>query len=94
MGSVLNETAIFSFDWDDTTGDVMSIRCVNNSQFTVKASIAGIGSGAAGRTRSGVFAPGDTTISIPSAQRPRYPMAPDENGVPGIGGYVATFGGY
>ena len=88
LGGFLNETVVFSFDWDNATGDVLAVRCVNGSASSAWASIVGTGNGPAGRSRTGTFAPGTTVINIPTGQRPRYPVVVTD-GVADIDGYTA-----
>ena len=78
---------VLSFDWDDATGQVTLVRCVNTSpRYDVHVLMQGTGTGQAGRSREGTFAAnsGTTTVSIPGGQRPRYVVQAvlDEAGQP------------
>lgn len=86
VSAVLNETIVVSFDWENTTGDVVAVRVANGAAVTVTVLVQGNGSGPAGRSRQGTFGPGTTVVNIPSGQRPRMPVvANPETGVPEIG---------
>jgi hypothetical protein len=84
------EAVVFSFDYDDVTGNVVAVRCVNATQLTAWARIEGTGSGPAGRSREATFGAGTTVISIPGGQQPRYPVAVNpDTGIGEVGGYSA-----
>ena len=87
-----DEAIVLSLDWDDASGQVTLVRCVNTSpRYGVHVLVQGTGTGQAGRSREGTFAAGSgtTEISIPSGQRPRYPIAldPEGSGQVEISGY-------
>jgi hypothetical protein len=82
------EAVVFSFDYDDATGNVTAVRCVNATSQRAWARIEGTGSGPAGRSREATFDPGTTTISIPGGQQPRFVVEPDESGTPTVSGYI------
>lgn len=83
-----DEAVVFSFDYDDTTGNVVAVRCVNNTGQQAYAGIFGTGSGPAGRSREATFNPGTTVINIPGGQQPRYPTETNpDTGEVEVGGY-------
>jgi|WetSurSiteA1Bulk_404760.scaffolds.fasta_scaffold61522_2 hypothetical protein len=89
--SFRDESIVLSFDWDDVTGDVVAVRCVNvDTICDVHVTVQGSGTGRAGRGHEGTYAAGsgETLIAIPGGQRPRYPVALDSpEGEPVIIGY-------
>lgn len=83
-----NEAIVLSFDWDDATGNVTAVRCVNGTARSVHVLVQGTGSGQAGRSREATFGTGTTVINIPGGQQPRYPVtANPDTGTPEIAGY-------
>jgi hypothetical protein len=89
MVAFANEAVVFSFDYDDVTGNVVAVRCVNQTQQQAYAGIFGSGSGPAGRSREGTFGAGTTVIAIPGGQQPRYPLAVNpDTGIAEVGGYT------
>ena len=84
-----NEAVVLSFDYDDVSGNVVAVRCVNATGQQAYAGIFGTGSGQAGRSHEGTFPGGTTVISIPGGQQPRYPVevSPD-TGIAEVGGYT------
>jgi len=86
-----DEAIVLSFDWDDTTGDIVSGRCVNDSTvFAVHVLIEGHGIGAAGRSFERTFAAdsGLVEVSIPVGQRPRFPIIQPEPGEFSVDGWA------
>lgn len=85
-----DEKIVAGYDWDDVTGDVLRVRCSQQStRFDVRFDIIGLGSGRAGRSRSltATAGSGDITVEIPAAQQPRYPVVADGEGGLTIEGY-------
>lgn len=87
VASFDDDSVVLSFDWDDATGNVSAVRCVNNTQRTAWVRIVGLGTGPSGRTREATFNPGTTVVNIPGGQQPRYTVAQDENGIATVSGY-------
>lgn len=82
-----NEAVVLSLDFDNTTGNVVAIRCVNTTASPAFVHVQGLGSGPAGRSREAAFPPGTNVIAIPGGQQPRFPIVVTD-GVPEIGGYA------
>lgn len=82
-----DEAVVMSFDYDDVTGNVVAVRCVNGTTQSAYAGIFGVGSGPAGRSREATFGTGTTVINIPGGQQPRYPVVVTD-GIAEVGGYT------
>jgi len=85
-----------SVDYDDVSGEVLTLRIVNNHPTkTLEAGFIGHGNGKAGRSREGSWGPGSglVEISIPAPQRPQMEIVPD-GGDPGREDYYDTIGNY
>jgi len=88
--------AYAEYDYDDTTGQILRVRGVNDSDAPMTVSIRGTADSgqASGVDYSYTFAAnsGVTEWSIPQGQRKRFTLVPD-GGDPGRPDYYPTLGG-
>ena len=78
----------FQLDIDEATGLVTAIRCINGSDHAVTGTVTRVDTG---RTASGTFDPGTTTINVPTGQQSRLATYIDARGH--LVGLAMTFEG-
>lgn len=90
------ENAYVEYDYDDTTGQILAVRGVNDEVFDVWVQVKGSADSGQGSTvdYSYTFAAGSgtTEFSIPPGQRKRFTLVPD-GGDPGRPDYYPTLAG-
>ena len=83
----LGGVVVISYDFDDASGRILRVRCVNDGPGTPWVRLAGSDSSgpAASFVFEHTFGPGTTVIDIPPRDRKRFDLEPDGRGPAGEG---------